>query len=301
MAFSLKLYSSLRKIPGVCNCLTMAMLKLFCLNCLTFIALNIEQSLTISRIPLLKFFLYLMKRKWWLPAMLTGAVLVAGAGIKRQWASMAAIAPASDSLVLYTENRAQLLYDKLGLATQGLSREVFETALTGYYRLKEKGAVSKSTLAIADMGQPSKQKRLYIIDLEAARILFHTYVAHGRNSGLEMATDFSNKPSSLQTSLGFYIAGSTYTGNNGYSMRLKGMEPGINDAAENRAIVMHGAPYVNERLAKTTGRIGRSWGCPAVPPELHYQIIGRLSNGSCLFIYAPNNVYLQHSKLLKQG
>jgi len=242
-----------------------------------------------------------MERNWWLPAVLTGAVLVAGVGLKRQWVSMAAAAPASDSVATVSENHGQLLYDKLGLATLGLSRQVFETALTGYYKLKEKGAVSTSTLAIADMGQPSKQKRLYIIDLEATRLLFHTYVAHGRNSGLEMATAFSNKPSSLQTSLGFYVAGGTYTGNNGYSMRLKGMEPGINDAAENRAIVMHGAPYVNEQLAKATGRIGRSWGCPAVPPELHHQIISRLSNGSCLFIYAPNTAYLRQSKLLKQG
>ena len=139
--------------------------------------------------------------------------------------------------------------------------------------------------------------RLYIIDMVANKLVINTLVAHGRNSGETMASNFSNKPESLQSSLGFYLTGETYEGNNGYSMRLKGLEKGFNDQAESRAIVMHGAPYVNESFAQKMGRIGRSWGCPAVSLKEHQQIINLIKNGSCLFVFAPQKQYLAHSVL----
>ena len=120
-----------------------------------------------------------------------------------------------------------------------------------------------------------------------------------KNSGDAMAYQFSNTPSSLQSSLGFYITENTYIGNNGYSLRLKGMEKSFNDKAMLRAIVVHGASYVNEQLAKSTGRIGRSWGCPAVSIQEHKQIIDLLKDGSCLFIYAPQKDYIASSKFIK--
>jgi hypothetical protein len=136
-----------------------------------------------------------------------------------------------------------------------------------------------------------------VIDMAARKLLINTLVAHGRNSGEAKAAHFSNIPESLQSSLGFYVTGGTYQGNNGYSMRLFGQEKGFNDLAEKRAIVMHGAPYVNEDIARKTGRIGRSWGCPAVSLKEHQQIINTIKNGSCLYLFAPEQQYLAKSLL----
>jgi len=194
---------------------------------------------------------------------------------------------------------AQSLYEKVGLGKLNMAYDVFEKAYTGFSQLQAKGLLNSSLLAIVDMSVPSGKKRLYIIDMEKTALLINTYVAHGRNSGDVLASKFSNKPESLQTSLGFYITENTYVGNNGYSLRLKGVEKSINDKAMARAIVMHGAPYVNEHIAKSTGRIGRSWGCPAVSMQEHKQIIDILKGGSCLFIYAPQKDYLVSSQLLK--
>lgn len=191
------------------------------------------------------------------------------------------------------------VYEKSGLSKFQMTFDVFEKAFTGFRKLQAKGQLKTALLAIVDMGLPSGKKRLYILDIEKAVLLKHTYVAHGRNSGDVTASKFSNNPSSLQSSLGFYITENTYVGNNGYSLRLKGVEKSFNDKAMERAIVMHGAPYVNEQLAKSTGRIGRSWGCPAVSMQEHKQIIDILKNGSCLFIYAPQKDYLASSQFLK--
>jgi hypothetical protein len=189
------------------------------------------------------------------------------------------------------------LYEKIGLASKGLAFETFHRAFNGYKKLYSSGKINNNVLTIADMSQPSCYKRLYIIDMNACKLLINTLVAHGRNSGEATAARFSNIPESLQSSLGFYVTGGTYEGNNGYSMRLFGMEKGFNDQAENRAIVMHGAPYVNEDIAKKTGRIGRSWGCPAVSLKEHLQIINTIKNGSCLYLYAPQKQYLAKSSL----
>lgn len=191
------------------------------------------------------------------------------------------------------------IYDSLKLNLSGLSQQAFTCAIKGYEYLKAKGKIGNDNfLSIVDFSRPSSQKRLFVIDLKNYKVLFNTYVAHGQGSGAAMATQFSNIPESYQSSLGFYTTSSTYSGKNGYSMHLEGMENGINDKANERAIVMHGAPYVNENIIHDRGYIGRSWGCPAVPEKLNKPIIDKIKNGSCLFIFSENAKYLKSSKIL---
>jgi hypothetical protein len=128
--------------------------------------------------------------------------------------------------------------------------------------------------------------------------MFNTYVAHGVNSGLEFANRFSNIPSSLQSSLGFYQTWETYTGKHGYSLQLNGLESGINDNASQRAIVIHGAPYVSESFIRSNGYLGRSWGCPAIPEPIVKPLIDRIKNHTCIFIYANDKKYLHQSPIL---
>jgi len=192
------------------------------------------------------------------------------------------------------------IYENMHLDLMGLSEETFEYALKGFNYLQQNGVFPNgSIISIADFTLPSSSKRLFIIDLEKQKLLFCTYVAHGSNSGTKYATQFSNVPESNESSLGFYKTLDTYIGKNGYSLRLEGLEPGINDNAFRRDIVMHAADYVNEDLIQSRGYIGRSWGCPAVPEELHKPIIDKIKNGTCLFIYSPQEKYLNSSKILK--
>ena len=191
------------------------------------------------------------------------------------------------------------IYDSLKLNLKGLSQEAFNYAVQGYEYLKLKGKISnENVLTIADFTKVSSQKRLFVIDVKNCKVLFNTYVAHGQGSGAAMATSFSNIPESYQSSPGFYTTSGTYIGKNGFSMRLEGMEQGINDRAEERAIVMHGAPYVSEGFIHSRGYLGRSWGCPAVPEQLSKPIIEKIKNGSCLFIYSANTRYLHASRIL---
>ena len=191
------------------------------------------------------------------------------------------------------------LYDSLKLGSLGLDREVFEYALKGFQQMEMTGKLKNNkVISVVDYSQPSYQKRLFVIDLRQFRVLFNTYVAHGMQSGKAVAQYFSNVPESNKSSLGFYQTLDTYMGGNGYSLRLQGVERGINDNANKRAIVMHGAPYVNEGLIRSQGYIGRSWGCPAVPARLSKPIIDKIKNGTCLFIYSPDQKYLAHSRML---
>lgn len=172
---------------------------------------------------------------------------------------------------------------------QGLSPQAFELALKGYQRLIDKGTFAPGALlAIVDMSLPSDQTRFFIVDIQQGIVHLRTLVAHGKNSGERLAKRFSNKHSSLQSSLGFFKTGNPYQGSNGKSLQLIGLEKGLNDQALARGIVVHGAPYVNEQLAKQRGSIGRSWGCPAVPSEQNEEIIQLLRNDQCLFIYHPS-------------
>lgn len=194
----------------------------------------------------------------------------------------------------YISTKASSLYHLLCLKEKGLSKEAFDYAYKGYKKLLEKKLINcPDYLTICDFSQSAKQKRLYLIDIANNKIVLNTYVAHGRNSGGEYATRFSNKPTSLQSSLGFYITKNTYTGEHGLSLRVEGLEAGFNDRAYRRAIVVHGATYIGE------GSIGRSYGCPAIPKNESNTIINTIKNGTCLFIYHPSIKYLQGSKILK--
>ena len=204
-----------------------------------------------------------------------------------------------NSLRLKVQSSASGIYDSLRLNLLGLSKQAFDYAMQGYNYLVETGKlVNDHIISIVDFSLPSDKKRLFVIDLDQNKVLFNTYVAHGSNSGLATAEHFSNTPHSNQSSLGFYETLGTYTGHNGYSLRLEGLESGINDNANRRDIVVHGAAYVNEALAQSRGYIGRSWGCPALPENLYLPIIDKIKNGTCLFIYSPDRHYLDHSKIL---
>lgn len=192
-----------------------------------------------------------------------------------------------------------LIYSNLHLQDLGLSEKAFNLALKGWEKLKMKGEVSKDVISICDFTQSSNNKRLYIIDLANGDLLFNTLVAHGKNTGDEFARAFSNESSSYKSSLGFYTTKEPYQGQHGLSLKLEGEEPGFNDKAEDRAIVLHGADYVCNNFISEFGRLGRSFGCPSVPYELHEQIINTIKDGSCLFVYYPDQKYLASSKLLK--
>ncbi|MBC7488587.1 MAG: murein L,D-transpeptidase catalytic domain family protein [Cytophagaceae bacterium] len=196
------------------------------------------------------------------------------------------------------QSEAYTLYNELQLEQLGLNQSVFAKALKGWSELKRQNLLRSNVLSIVDLSQSSNSKRLYVIDMEKKELLFNTYVAHGRNSGQEFALDFSNELNSYKSSLGFYLTDETYQGIHGLSMRLKGMEKGINDIAEQRGIVMHGAPYVSESFIQQNGRLGRSQGCPAVMEELCEPIINSIKGGSCFFMFYPEATYIENSKLL---
>ncbi len=188
-----------------------------------------------------------------------------------------------------TTQEIKRLYKKLGLQPY-LKFQVFQRAVYGHRHLYFH---NKRLLSIVDFTQPAYKKRFFIIDLVKKKVLYRTYVAHGLNSGnYSYATKFSNQQGSKMSSLGFYKTSETYRGKHGLSLKLDGLEPGINDRARKRYIVMHGAKYVSAR------GVGRSWGCPAIPLPLTKSIIHLIKNGSCLFIYANNQQYLEESKYM---
>ena len=166
--------------------------------------------------------------------------------------------------------------------------ESFTKALQGFYALRADGKVSKNILTLVDFSLSSNTKRLWVIDLSSNTILFNSLVAHGRNTGDEFANQFSNKSESFKSSLGFYVTGEIYSGKHGKSLKLDGLEKGVNDNARNRAVVMHGADYVSESFIKNHHRLGRSQGCPAIPVELTDDIINTIKDQSCLYIYHPS-------------
>lgn len=179
------------------------------------------------------------------------------------------------------------------------SFDLFRKSVLGYLKLNAEGSLkNKEILSIIDFGIPSRQKRLWIIDLASKELLFHELVAHGKNSGGDRPSSFSNVPNSNQSSIGFYVTSHTYYGKHGLSLRLQGKEVGYNDNAMRRAIVMHGAKYVNEGIIRSLGRLGRSFGCPSVRMEVYKPIINKVKDGSCLFIYYPDADYLEKSSYL---
>lgn len=196
------------------------------------------------------------------------------------------------------KDNAELLLENLSEKHENLpSLTALDLALEGYEKLGKE--LKKPVLTVIDFSLPSTEKRLWIIDVARQEVLMNTVVSHGRNSGLLIAEKFSNSPQSYQSSLGFYKTGETYEGKHGYSLRLDGLEKGFNDQARNRAIVIHGADYAREEVAKTSGRLGRSLGCPAVPTELSEEVIDLIKDGSLLFIYGQDEHYLSQLPLLQ--
>lgn len=192
------------------------------------------------------------------------------------------------------------IYSSVSLADTGLDREVFNLAIKGLKKLTVEGKIQNpNILTIADYSQSSNNKRLYVIDLKNRTLLFNTYVAHGRNTGDEYARSFSNEEGSLKSSLGFYITENPFVGSHtGFALIINGVEKGINDHAIKRAIIIHGADYATENFIKKFGQLGRSYGCPALPPEMNKPIIESIKGGTCLFIYNPSPKYIYSSNLL---
>jgi hypothetical protein len=218
-----------------------------------------------------------MRRRWW-PAAL-GLILLAGPvrADDQLVARLAAAAPAANPQVLSLAARAANCARRQGL-------------LEGFQHL-----------AVIDYSLPSTQPRLWVFDVARGRLLFQELVAHGRNTGEKLAERFSNVEGSKMSSLGLYQATDTYYGSNGYSLRLRGLDAGFNDNALARAIVMHGAPYVSEAIAERVGRLGRSWGCPAVRQEVARTVIDTLKGGDLIFAYYPDRKWLKESPMLSCG
>jgi len=204
----------------------------------------------------------------------------------------------SDIIVKHNFNKwSQELFEEIDETE--LDIEVLKKALTGYIKLKEKNEIERpEILSIVDFSKSSSKKRLFIIDIDNKKMLFKELVAHGTKTGVEFAKFFSNKRYSNQSSLGFYVTGRTYSGKNGFSLKLHGKEKLFNTKAYERGVVIHGANYVSEKFIKQNGRLGRSFGCPAVPMEKNKVIIDVIKNGSCFFIFHPDKNYLKYSTLV---
>lgn len=201
------------------------------------------------------------------------------------------------SAVLTAEQRFEKEVDRvylaLGAEKEGLRREVFQSAYTGYLNLQQEGKLSetKPIISIIDFSLSSKVKRLWIMDLEENKVLLTSLVSHGRGSGGEMATQFSNLVNSHQSSLGFYLTGEVYYGKHGRSLRLDGLDKDFNDRARERAIVIHGASYVSEQAIQNLNRLGLSHGCPAVPLALTNQVIDWVHDKTMLYIHGGVQEY----------
>jgi L,D-transpeptidase catalytic domain len=209
----------------------------------------------------------------------------------------------SDINEIKTEQAISVIYNQIDFGNFGrISYDVFDKAYRGYLNLRSAGKLSldKQVISICDFSLPSVSKRLWIIDLCTRKVIFNTWVAHGQGSGDDGHLTFSNEGSTHKSSLGFYVTGETYDGEHGTSLRLDGMDEGYNDNAYDRGIVVHGAGYVGENYISNRDRLGRSWGCPAVPAELSLPIIDEIKDRTCLFIYYPEHRYLKNAYWLNK-
>lgn len=187
----------------------------------------------------------------------------------------------------------------MNAATSGISPDVLDLALGAVSCATRRGDIRPpSTLTVIDYSRPSVEQRLWVFDLSDGSLLFKELVAHGRNTGENMATSFSDAMNSRQSSIGLFVTADTYIGSNGYSLRLNGLERGFNANARDRAIVMHGAPYVDAKLAAAQGRIGRSWGCPALRDAVARDVIDTIRGGGVIFSYYPDSNWLKSSRFL---
>lgn len=210
-------------------------------------------------------------------------------------ASMASIPAEADN----SATSAETIYNEFSKNSATLpTMNVFEKAMRGYDKLEEKGVVKNNLLTVVDFGLSSTKKRMWIMDMNTKMVLFHTYVSHGKNTGGEFATNFSNTVNSLQSSLGFYVTGETYYGKNGLSLFIDGMEKGFNTKARERYVVIHGADYAEPSFIDRLGRLGRSYGCPAVPNTVAKDLIGAIKGESVVYIHKDDKNYLENSTLL---
>jgi hypothetical protein len=205
----------------------------------------------------------------------------------------------SDAAVAAFEQYAISLYETMALQKRGLDFECFRYALIGYFNLKGEGSIKKEgIISIIDLRKSCNERRFYTIDLVKRKVIYHTFVAHGKGSGDLYARQFSNRRGSLKSSLGFFVTGKTYDGEYGYSLYLFGKERGFNDKARTRRIVIHGAYYVGSSALARNGKIGQTLGCPALPAGPHIAIIDTIKGGTCLFQFYDDKKYLAQSILL---
>jgi hypothetical protein len=210
-------------------------------------------------------------------------------------------APAKATSARAVANARTVMSDAAG-SRSGISPHVLQLALGAVSCAVNSRAIdTPRTLTVIDYSLPSTEPRLWVFDVPRGKVLFKELVAHGRNTGENMATSFSDAMNSRQTSLGLFVTRDTYVGSNGYSLRLNGLEPGFNASALERAIVMHGAPYVDAALAKQQGRIGRSWGCPALRTAIARDVIDTVRGGGVIFSYYPDQDWLSSSRFLNCG
>jgi len=192
--------------------------------------------------------------------------------------------------------------DLASAKAEGVSNDALSLALGAVRCAVASGDIDvPKTLTLIDYSRPSVEPRLFVYDLATGKLLFKELVAHGKNTGDNFATRFSDEMNSRQSSIGLFVAADTYIGNNGYSLRLDGLEPGFNTHARERAIVMHGAPYVSTQFASAQGRIGRSWGCPALREAIAHQVIDTVKGGGVIFSYYPDQAWLKSSRFLNCG
>jgi hypothetical protein len=198
-----------------------------------------------------------------------------------------------------SDGASESLVGSLVRQAPGLSARVLRLALDASQCAAARGLVARrDLLTVIDYSIASSKPRLFVFDLAAHKLLFRELVAHGKNSGDDVASAFSNDGGSLQSSIGLFVTATTYFGNNGYSLRLRGLEEGFNDMAWDRLIVMHGASYVSQEAIRVLGRLGRSWGCPAVRPEVAKRIIDTVRGGTAIFAYYPDPRWLAKSEFV---
>lgn len=188
---------------------------------------------------------------------------------------------------------------KINSQADNIDPQVLRLSLNAYLHARKRGMDNRQLLTIIDYSKPSTERRLWVVDLRNAKVLFNTWVTHGRNSGKVNATSFSNEPGSLKSSIGVFLTTrEAYVGGNGYSLRMQGLEPGINDNAYRRDIVFHGAWYAAGNVVKRYGLLGRSWGCPAVSEETARPLIDTIKDNTLVVAYYPDRHWLRNSTFL---
>ncbi len=209
--------------------------------------------------------------------------------------SIGTLASPATFSAIQTQSKPAILSSNL---PKGLNSTVANVAYNAYNKAKQRGITRSNIITIIDYSLPSTSRRLWVVDLAHNKLILNTVVSHGAQTGALYAKSFSDQPGTHKSSLGVFLTENTYSGNHGLSLRLKGLERGFNANAYSRAIVVHGATYANESLALLGRGIGRSWGCPAIPPRLVHSLINTIKGGSLLVAYYPDKKWLQHSQFL---